>query len=410
MSEQVDILIIGAGQAGLCISYYLTQNGHDHIILEQAAAIVPTWRNRWDSFTLILPNWTFRMPGMSIPENVADGFFARDEVVAHFEKFAATFEPVIRLNTKVTSVEQSSTSNTYFVHSNQGTFEAKHVVVATGTYAQPRIPAFGANLPSDIVQLHTSEYRNPDVLPDGAVLVVGSGQSGRQIAEELYMSGRKVYFSIGGAPRLKRFYRGKDMIWWLEATGFFDAPVSSLKSSRMRFAANPAATGKDGGRDLNLHQFARDGVILLGRATSVEDDVMSFAPDLIENLSKSDAFVSQLMKNVDTFILENNIDAPPAIPSPELRDGYDAEINEELDLRKAGISAVIWGTGYQFDFRWIKLPILDQDGYPIQKRGVSDYPGLYFVGLHFMHTRKSGILAGVAADAEYLAQHIHAQI
>ena len=175
----------------------------------------------------------------------------------------------------------------------------------------------------------------------------------------------------------------------------------------MRFAPNPVATGKDGGRDLNLHQFAKDGVVLLGRATSVADDVVSLAPDLMDKLAKSDGFVAQLTKNIDAFIAENQIDAPPENNTPTLRDGYDSEIIEQLDLREAAISTIIWGTGYQFDFSWIKLPLLDEDGYPVVDRGISEFPGLYCVGLHFMHTRKSGILLGVAGDAEHVAQHIN---
>jgi putative flavoprotein involved in K+ transport len=295
------------------------------------------------------------------------------------------------------------------VHTNQGTFEANHVVVATGTYQEPRIPAFSENISSDVVQLHTSHYRNPDQLPDGAVLVVGTGQSGCQIAQELYMSGRQVYLSVGSAPRFPRVYRGKDTIWWLEQVGFMDTPVESLESSRMRFAPNPVATGKNGGGDLNLHQFARDGVTLLGHAVDAQDNLMSFAPDLIENLTKSDAFVEMLKQNIDAFIDKQGLDAPPAVSEPPLRDGYDAEIIEKLDLSAQEITSIVWATGYQFDYSWIKLPILDQDRYPIQKRGVSEFPGLYFIGLMWLAKRKSGILSGVAAGAEHLAQHIAAQ-
>jgi putative flavoprotein involved in K+ transport len=406
MSERIEILVIGAGQAGLSISYYLTQHGRDHLILEQASSIVPTWRKRWDSFTLVLPNWTVKMPGMPVPEDVADGFFTREELVAHFDQFAATFEPEIRFDTQVTSVEQNPPNSNYLVHTNQGAIEANHVVVAAGTFQHPRIPAFSENISPDIVQLHTDDYRNPEELPDGAVLVVGSAQSGCQIAEELYTSGRKVYLSVGGAPRFPRDYRGEDTIWWLDEVGFFDAHVTTLESSRMRFAANPVATGKNGGGNLNLHQFYRDGVTLLGRGEGAQDNVMSFAPDLIDNLTKSDEFVAQMKKNIDAFIAEHDIDAPAATPGSPLRDGYDAEIIEQLDLSEAGITTIIWGTGYKFDYGWIKLPIHDQDGFPIQQRGVSEFPGLYFIGLLFMNTRRSGLLSGVAADAEYLAERI----
>ena len=409
MTERIDILVIGAGQAGLGISYYLTQYGRDHLILEQASSTIPAWRNRWDSFTLVLPNWTVNLPGVAVPENVADGFFTRDELVAHFDEFVATFDPHIQFDTQVTAVEQNPPHNNYLVHTNQGTIEANHVVVAAGTFQQPHIPAVSANISPDILQLHSSRYHNPEELPDGAVMVVGTGQSGCQIAQEVYASGRPVYLSVGGTPRFPRVYRGKDSIWWLEKVGFFDAHVDTLASSGLRFAPNPVATGKNGGGDLNLHQFARDGVTLLGHAVDAHDHMMSFAPDLIENLTKSDNFVAQLKQNFDGFIDKTGLDAPLATATPLLRDGYDAAIIEQLDLSAHGISSIIWATGYQFDYGWIKLPVLDQDDYPIQERGVSDFPGLYFIGLYFMHTRKSGLLSGVAADAEYLAQHIVAQ-
>jgi putative flavoprotein involved in K+ transport len=409
MTKHIDILVIGAGQAGLSISYYLTQHKRDHLILEQASSTIPAWRNRWDSFTLILPNWTVKLPGVSVPENVADGFFTRDELVAYFDEFVAAFDPHIQFDTQVTAVEQNPTQNGYLVHTNRGTIEANHVVVAAGTFQQPRIPAVSANISPNILQLHTSHYHNLNELPDGAVLVVGTGQSGCQIAQELYLSGRQVYLSVSGALRFPRVYRGKDSAWWLEKMGFMDAHVDTLASSRMRFAPNPAATGKNGGGDLNLHQFAKDGVTLLGHVVGAQDNIMFFAADLIENLTKSDDFVAQLQQDFDAFIDKQALDAPPATFGPLPRDGYDAEIIEQLDLSAHGISSIIWATGYQFDYSWIKLPILDQDNYPIQERGVSAFPGLYFVGLYFMHTRKSGLLLGVAADAEYLAQHIVAR-
>jgi putative flavoprotein involved in K+ transport len=406
MSEYADTVIVGAGQAGLSISYYLTRQGRDHLILEQASSIVPAWRKRWDTFTLVLPNWTVRLP---VPAGLEDGFFTREELVAHFDQFAAAFNPPVRFNTQVTSVEQNPSHNTYLVHTSQGVIEANRVVIATGTFNQPRIPAFGANVSPGITQLHTDTYRSPAELPDGAVLVVGTGQSGSQIAEELYLNGRRVYLSVGGATRFPRVYRGRDLIWWLDSMGFFDVEASTLKSSRERFAANPAASGKDGGRTLNPHQFARDGVTLLGHAVGADGKMMSFAPDLAESLSKSDEFVVQLKQNIDGFIARQGIDAPPTAPEPDLRDGYDAPVVEQLDLRAHGINTVVWATGYQYDYGWIRLPILDQDNYPIQRRGVTDFPGLYFVGLLFMHSRRSGLLSGVAADAEYVAQHIVAQ-
>lgn len=409
MPEQIDILVIGAGQAGLCISYYLTQYRRDYLILEQASSSIPSWRKRWDSFTVVLPNWTVRLPGMPVREDIANSFFTKEELLTHFDAFIATFKPPIRFDTQVISIESNMAHHNYLVHTNQGMIEANHVVVATGTFQKPRIPAFAVEIAPDILQLHTDNYRNPEELPGGAVLVIGTGQSGCQIAQELYQSGRKVYLSVSSVPRVSRTYRGKDIIWWLEKTGFMSAHVSTLQSSRMRFAPNPLTTGKNGGGNLNLHQFAKDGMTLLGHANDAKGSILSFAPDLIESLTKSDAFAAQIEKNIDAFILAQGIDAPAADSIPPLRDGYDTEIIQEIDLYQSDIHTIIWGTGYQFDFNWIKLPILDHDGYPIQARGVSNYPGLYFVGLAFLDSRKSGFLLGVAADAEYLAQYINTQ-
>lgn len=409
MAEHFDIVVIGAGQAGLSIGYYLSKQNKRYVILEQAATIAPTWRGRWDSFTLVLPNWTYQLPDHRYDGDDPDGFMGRDDLVADLEQFSNSFNPEIRFGSKVNSVKNHQNGDNFVVKTEQGDYTADNVVVAAGTFQTPRLPAFSKNLSGDITQLHTSEYQNPDSLPEGGVLVVGTGQSGCQIAEELYLSGRKVFLCVGGANRVPRRYRGKDIIWWLNKLNFFDQTANSLSSSKERFNAHPYVTGKDGGRSLNLHQFAKDGVVLLGHMKNAQDYSVEFVPDLRENLQKVDQFVAELKQNIDKMIIEQNIDAEDAPQQNVLNNGYDSQIIPQLDLREAGINTIIWATGYKFDFSWVEFPIFDQDGYPIQERGVSEIPGLYFLGLHFLYKRRSGLLWGVGEDAAYVANAIAAR-
>jgi putative flavoprotein involved in K+ transport len=404
MSEYVDTVIVGGGQAGLAVSYYLSQQGRAHTILELASQPAEAWRNhRWDSFTLVTPNWTVRMPGAEYQGDDPDGFMPRDEIVAYLEGYIERFRLPIRYGVRVSSVEPNGAG--YLVHTNEATIKTSNVVIATGLFQKPRIPALSANLPVEIQQLHSSEYRNPAALPAGAVLVVGSAQSGGQIAEELYQSGRKVYLCMSGAGRGPRRYRGQDIVWWMDRAGFTSVTVDKLPSPKDKFASNPLVSGKDGGRTLNPHQFARDGVVLLGRMQGAQGGKITLAPDLKESLAKSDKFQADLLKRIDDYIEKAGLDVPQDT-LPELRDGYDAEAITELDVQSAGISSVIWATGYTFDFGLVKLPVLDADGYPIQKRGVTDFPGLYFVGLPWLHTAQSGVFGGVGDDAAAIVADI----
>ncbi len=403
MTKQVDTIIVGGGQGGLSTSYHLTEQGREHVILEQSDQNAAAWRNRWDSFTLITPNWMSRLPGAEYQGDEPDGFMARDKVINYFEEYIGRFELPIRYGIQAISVELLG--NGYLVRTNKTDFEAANVVIATGLFQQPKIPPFSTNLSSEIRQLHSSEYRNPEQLPPGAVLVVGSAQSGTQIAEELYQSGRKVYLSVSSAGRLPRRYRGKDVTRWLDEMGFGDRTVDKLPSPKAKFAGSAHGTGKDGGHTINLHQFARDGVVLLGHIQSMQDDRIVLAPDLKENLTEADKFEAYIIEKVDEYIEKFGLDAPIEI-LPELRDGYEAEAILGLDTKAVGITTVIWATGYKFDFSLVKLPVFDEDGYPVQKRGVTEYPGLYFVGLPFLHTSGSGLLFGVGADAAHVAEHI----
>jgi putative flavoprotein involved in K+ transport len=404
MSEQVETVIIGGGQAGLAVSYYLSQQGRAHTILEQASQPAEAWRNhRWDSFTLVTPNWMTRMPGAEYQGDDPDGFMPRGDVVAYLEEYIERFRLPIRYGVRVSSVKPNGTG--YLVHTGEATVEAANVVIATGLYQQPNIPPVGANLPVEVQQLHSSQYRNPAALPPGAVLVVGSAQSGAQIAEELYQSGRQVYLCVGGSGRGPRRYRGKDITWWFNKIGFYDVTVDKLPSPKARFGGSAQVTGKDGGHTINLHQFARDGVVLLGRMEAVQKGKITLAPDLMENLANTDKFEADMLAKIDEYVEKNGLDVPQEnLLQPQ--DGYDADVITELDIESAGITGVIWATGYKSDFSLVQVPVLDEDGYPVQKRGVTRYPGLYFVGLPFLHTSKSGLLFGVGDDAAHIASDI----
>jgi putative flavoprotein involved in K+ transport len=403
LSKHVETVIVGGGQAGLAVSYYLRQQGRAHTVLEQASQSAEAWRNhRWDSFTLVTPNWTVRMPGAEYQGDDPDGFMPRDQVVAYFEEYIERFRLPVRYGVRVRSVEPNGAG--YLVHTDEATVEAANVVMATGLYQQPKIPPISANLPVEVQQLHSSEYRNPAALPPGAVLVVGSAQSGAQIAEELCQSGRRVYLSVGGSGRGPRRYRGKDIVWWLDKTGFL-VTVDELPSPEAKFAASVQASGKDGGHTINLHQFARDGVVLLGRIQAVQAGKIRLAADLKNNLAKADEFEADLLAKIDAYIERTGLDVPQET-LPELRDGYDAEVVTELDVQSAGITSAIWATGYKFDFGLVRLPVIDGDGYPIQKRGITHFPGLYFVGLPWLHTAKSGLLWGVGRDAAAIVADI----
>lgn len=406
--ERIETIIIGGGQAGLAVSYWLQQYGREHLVLEASDRPAQAWRQRWDSFTLVTPNWCFQLSGAEYAGNDPDGFMPRDEIIATFERYVADYSLPVRFGAAVAAVEPLAERPGYLVRTQDGEFEAANAVIATGLYQRPKIPAFAAGLPGDVLQLHSGQYRHPGSLPPGAVLVVGSGQSGCQIAEELYRSGRQVYLSIGGTGRGPRRYRGHDIFHWLIWTRFLDRTPDMLPSSKARFTPNPQVSGAGGGHDLNLHQFARDGVTLLGHVRGGGDGALAVAADRNESLAKSEQTTAMLIKMIDGFIAKTGMDAPEE-HLPELRDGYSGPEITELNLAASGITSVIWAAGYTFDFDLVKLPVLDGDRLPLAPRGVTDYPGLYFVGLPWLYKQKSGLLMGVGEDAAYLAAHIAAR-
>src|SRR6516164_8923966 len=311
MSLHIETVIIGGGQAGLAVSYYLSQQDRPHIVLEQAAQAGNAWRNhRWDSFTLNTPNWQSCLPGAKIPGEDADGFLLRGEIVAYFEEYVERFHLPVSYGVRVEGVLPKLSGRGYVVETSAGRFEADNVVIATGLYQKPKLPSLGADFPQEVKQVHSDKYRNPQSLPEGSVLVVGSGQSGAQIAEELYQSGRKVYLSVSRAGRVPLRYRGKDANWWHDRMGDYERTVDQLKSPREKFGGKPHISGTKGGHTLNLHQFARDGVTLLGRVTELKDNSILLAHDLYKNLAAADQFESNLTARIDSFIHRQRLTFP----------------------------------------------------------------------------------------------------
>jgi putative flavoprotein involved in K+ transport len=402
--EKIETIIVGGGQAGLATSYHLKQHGREHIVFEQAEKAGNAWRNdRWDSFTLVTPNWSVQLPGAHYDGNDPDGFMPKDKIVAYFERYVDKFNLPVQFNTSVLEVTplDAKRGKGYQVKTTGKTFQAKNVIMATGSFQKPKIPPFSANIPAGILQLHSGHYRNPSQLPDGAVLVVGAAQSGMQIAEELHQSGRTIYLATGAAPRVPRRYRGRDIVAWMVDTGFLDQPVDKLPSPKARLRGNPQASGKDGGHNLNLHQFARDGIKLFGHIASAQDGKVFFAPDLKENLAASDKMEKDFIELTDKFIEAHSIDVPPE-ELPNLQDGFSVEVSTEVDLKAANVYTIIWAMGYTADYSLVKLPLTDGDGFPIQQHGATQYPGLYFVGTHWLTKRKSTVLIGVNEDAEHI--------
>jgi putative flavoprotein involved in K+ transport len=405
MMEHIETVIVGGGQAGLATSYHLMQNGREHLILEQAPKAANVWRDkRWDSFTLVTPNWAFKMPGAEYNGPEPNGFMPRAEIIAYFEKYVDRFQLPVECNTRVLSIELLDGKG-YRVQTSRKTFTAKNVVIATGFFQKPKISKFAGGFSPDITQLHSSAYRNPESLPHGPVLIVGSAQSGCQIAEELYQHGRKVFLCTGSAGRAPRRYRGKDVIEWLDLTGLIDLTPDQLPPGMGKFAGIPHFSGTKGGHTLNLHQFARDGVTLLGHLRDVKGDQIFLAPDLRENLQGADGFEAGALQMIDGYIEANGLDAPLE-EVPQLRDGYKQAVITELVLKTHGIKTIIWAMGYTFDYSLVNLPVCDGDGFPIQTNGVTTYPGLYFVGMPWMPTERAGFLLGVGERAGYIALDI----
>lgn len=404
MTEQHTVVVIGGGQAGLSISWHLVQRGIDHVVLERES-IAHEWRDsRWDSFTLVTPNWQCTLPGYSYSGGDPDGFMNREETYQFVRGYADTFDPPVREGVTVVGVRQSG-SGGFDVDTTEGSMHADHVVVAVGGYHTPVVPRFAERLPADITQLHSSQYRSAGELPAGEVLVVGNGQSGAQIAEDLHLAGRTVHLVTGGAPRVARFYRGRDCVAWLHDMGTYDVSIADHPGGLgKRENTNHYVTGRDGGRDIDLRAFALAGMRLYGRLLDVVDGTLRFAPTLESSLDAADAVSESIKDSIDAYIAREGIDAPREeryVPvwRPE------REVTE-LELPTSGITSVVWSIGFRTDYRWLRAGVFDGEGHPTHNRGVTAVPGLYFLGLPWQHTWGSGRFAGVARDAEYLADRI----
>jgi putative flavoprotein involved in K+ transport len=403
------VVVVGAGQAGLAVSYLLKQREIDHVVLEKNR-IGHEWRTRrWDSFCLVTPNWQCRLPGFPYAGDDPQGFMGKDEIVRYVEDYARFFQPPLLTGTAVTSVRPRREGG-FVVTSSAGTCTADHVVVATGGYHIPSVPRISERLPASIVQLHSSAYRRPEDLPPGAVAVVGSGQSGCQVAEDLHIAGRTTHLFVGSAPRTARRYRGRDVVAWLEDMGYYAMPVHEhpLKE-RVRAKANHYVTGRDGGRDIDLRQRAREGMRLHGRLLEVGGeggDTLTLADDLTRNLDNADAVSESIKDSIDKFIASRGLEAPVEARYEAVWRPDAAAEARTLSLGAEGITSIIWATGYRPDYGWLEAPVFDGRGAPCHERGVSPLPGLFFIGLPWLYTWGSGRFSGVADDAAYLVDQI----
>lgn len=401
------VLIVGGGQAGLSLSYYLQQRSIDHLVLEKHTPM-HAWRTqRWDAFCLVTPNWQCKLPGHDYDGPEPHGFMKKDQIVAYLEAFLKKVNPPMLTGVTVQHVKARPEGG-YAVQTTAGLFTADQVVVASGGYHEPVVPRLAERLPAHITQLHSEQYRNPQSLPEGGVLVVGSGQSGAQIAEDLHLAGKQVHLAVGDAPRCARFYRGRDVVDWLADMGYYDMPVDQhpLREG-VRDNTNHYVTGRDGGRDIDLRAFAKQGMKLYGLLDSLQDGVVSFQDNLKAALDQADKVYNGINAAIDKHIAEQGIDAPAGgVYEPVWQpDGN----HTRLDLAAEGITSVIWCIGFKPDFSWLDAPVFNGRGQPVHHRGVTRQAGLYFLGLPWQYTWGSGRFSGVARDALYLAEAIEKQ-
>jgi putative flavoprotein involved in K+ transport len=400
--RHVEVAVVGGGQAGLSISRHLVDDGIEHVVLERATIGHDWIDRRWDAFTLVTPNWQCRLPGYPYDGPDPDGFMTRDEVHAWVRRYAQSFDAPVVEGVEVSRLRERAGGGFELITS-AGAITADQVVVATGGYHRPVLPAVAARLPSDVLQLHSADYRSPEALPPGGVLVVGSGQSGAQIAEDLFLAGREVHLALGSAPRVARFYRGRDCVAWLQDMGVYDVPVhAQVGGLTKRESTNHYVTGRGGGRDIDLRAFARDGMHLYGRLAEVEGSRLRFAPTAEASLDYADSVAESIKDDIDRYIAAHGIDAPEeARCRPVWRPESEAT---ELDL--AGIGSVVWAVGFRSDYRWVEIGVFDGSGHPTHRRGVTSVPGLSFLGLPWLHTWGSGRFEAIARDAGHLAEEV----
>ncbi|GAB6898822.1 MSMEG_0569 family flavin-dependent oxidoreductase [Kineosporia succinea] len=402
--RHVPVAVIGGGQAGLAASYCLSAAKVEHVVLERHRIGFEWSERRWDSFSLVTPNYQCLLPGHEYAAGDPDGFMVRDEIVDYLRDYRHRFDPPLHEGVDVTRLGHDG--HRFTLTTNRGRFFASQVVVATGAYHRPRIPRFAERLPGSIIQIHSADYKNPRQLPEGATLVVGTGQSGAQIAEDLHLAGRTVHLATGNAPRVARFYRGRDCMTWLDEIGHYTKGITEFADQEAtRHKVNHYVTGRDGGRDLDLRAFARDGMHLYGRLADITGPVAHFADDLRSNLDGADAVMEGIKDLIDAHIEREHLDQPTEERyTPVWEPGH--HVPTQVDLTRSGITSVIWCTGFDADYRWVDLPVFDGRGYPAHHRGVTSRPGLYVLGLPWQWTWGSGRFRGVGEDARYLTEQI----
>ena len=401
MNSNVDVVIVGAGQAGLSLSHELAAAGVEHIVLERGR-VGETWRGRWDSFCLVIPNWTVQLPGGRYRGDDPDGFMRKEQIVSHLVAYAAGFRAPVHEGVTVISLEPGENGG-FLLRTSSGEIQAREVVLASGGYQKPHRPPASAQLPASVHVIDAEDYLNPAALPPGRVLIVGSGQTGCQLAEEIFEAGRDVFLSCGRAPWIPRRFEGRDTIAWINDTPYFDAKLSDLPSSQARLLANPQMSGRLGGHDLNFRTLQAQGVQLLGHFIGVADGRAHFAPDLAQSVAFGDTRYADVCELIRKTCAAGSIRAPEMPPPPP----FEADPTESLALDDVG--TIIFTSGFRPDYAsWVTFPkAFDDGGFPIQQDGSSTtVPGLHFMGVHFQRKRKSATLLGVGEDAIVLAETI----
>lgn len=405
-AEKIDTLVVGGGQAGLAMSEHLSKCGVPHLILERHR-IAERWRSeRWDSLVANGPAWHDRFPGLEFPDTHPDAFPGKETVADYFVAYAKHIAAPIRCGVEVKRVERIAGRPGFRVETSDGVIEADNVVAATGPFQRPVIPAL---VPADagILQIHSSAYRNPDQLPEGGVLVIGAGSSGVQIADELLGAGRRVFLSVGPHDRPPRAYRGRDFCWWLGVLGKWDAETPRPGMEHVTIAVS----GARGGHTVDFRRLAAQGMILVGRTESYSNGTVTFAPDLADNLAHSDASLLSLLDEADAYVARNGLDLPEDPDARRIEPDPECVTHplSALNLAEAGITSIIWATGYTVDYSWLKVDAFDEKGRPKHQRGVSVEPGLYFLGLPWQSRRGSSFIWGVWHDAKHVADRIATQ-
>jgi putative flavoprotein involved in K+ transport len=400
----IDTLVIGAGQAGLAMSRCLTDAAIDHAVLERGR-LGERWRSeRWDSLRLLTPNWATRLPGWAYQGDDPSGFMTAAELVDHFERYADSFEAPVHEGTSVTGVRAHDGG--FVVETDDRTWRARRVVIATGWCDRPYVPAMGAELAAGIEQRTPSDYRNPDQLPAGGVLVVGASASGVQLADELRRTGREVVLAVGQHNRLPRSYRGLDIWWWLDRIGTFSRTIDELPDpEQARREGSLQLVGRDDHRDIDLPSLQRAGVRLTGRLSAIDGGDAVFAPDLAVTTAAAERRLRRVLGEIDQHIASTGLEAE-VLPATEPAAVVDTYSPHRIDLARAGISTVIWATGFTRRYPWLHVPVLDAAGEIRQQRGVTPVPGVYVLGQRFQHRRDGNFIDGVRHDAAFVADHI----